>query len=362
MFSIPIRKYINYMEIMLMFALLITWNNTAYGYDWLQFNGDPQHSGNNTHEEIINTSNVETLHVIFKVSLPDVADGAPVYLSNVSTSSGTEDLIFVTTLSGYVIAMDAHTGDQVWIQQNPPGSCKVNLGSQPCYTPSSPAIDLSREYVYTYGLDGSVHKYSVGDGVEILGGGWPELATLKPFDEKGSSNLSIAQTADGSEYLYAANASYGDKGDYQGHITAIDLASGSQTVFNSLCSDQAVHFVEKPGSPDCAQVQSGIWAREGVVYDSDSDRILIGTGNGPFNPTSFDWGDSILALSPNGTTLNGTPLDSYTPVSFIFFKTRMQILAVPLRLFCPLLKIALSLAWPSRAVRTGGCGCSILMI
>ena len=36
---------------------------------------------------------------------------------------------------------------------------------------------------YTAALDGNVHKYQVGDGTEILTGGWPQTATLKGYDE-----------------------------------------------------------------------------------------------------------------------------------------------------------------------------------
>ena len=64
------------------------------------------------------------------------------------------------------------------------------------------------------------------------------------------SALSIATASSGVTYLYVANGGYpGDAGDYQGHITAINLATGAQKVFNAACSDQTIHFVEN-GSPD----------------------------------------------------------------------------------------------------------------
>src|SRR5437870_3472149 len=55
------------------------------GYDWLQFNGDAQHSGNNTAETIINRDNVAGLRPLFRVLLPDHSDAAPVYLGSVQT-------------------------------------------------------------------------------------------------------------------------------------------------------------------------------------------------------------------------------------------------------------------------------------
>jgi outer membrane protein assembly factor BamB len=290
---------------------------TATPYDWPQFNFNAQHTGNNTQETSIGSGNVKDLKRLFQVSLPAVADGAPAYLTGVNTPAGIKDLLFVTTKAGHIVALDAHTGAQLWVHQYPAGSCRINNGAEPCYTTSSPAIDPNRQYVYSYGLDGQVHKYRVGDGVEVSGGGWPELASLKPFNEKGSSALSIATSANGTSYLYVTNGGYlGDRGDYQGHVTAINLSDGSQKVFNANCSDQTVHFVQRPGTPDCPTVQSAIWARVGVVYDPDTGRIYMATGNGLYDPSQHDWGDSVFALNPDGTGANGNPLDSYTPADY----------------------------------------------
>jgi outer membrane protein assembly factor BamB len=285
--------------------------------DWPQFDLDEQHSGDNTQETIISPANVGSLGQLFQVTLPAIADGAPVYLSQASTPSGTEDLLFVTTKAGDLVALDAHTGAQVWTNSYPAGSWRINGGPTPCYTTSSPAIDPNRQFVYNYGLDGYVHKYVASTGSEVFGDGWPELATRKNFDEKGSSALSVVTASDGQSYLYVASSGYlGDQGDYQGHLTAINLATGAQILFNSLCSNQVVHFVETPGTPDCASVQSAIWARPGMIYDATLDRILLATGNGPFSPSAFDWGDTVFSLNPDGTGAGGDPLDSYTPAGY----------------------------------------------
>jgi hypothetical protein len=61
---------------------------SSAGNDWLQFNVDPQHSGSTTAETSLTASNVVSLTKLFQVSLPDIADGAPVYLSAVSTTLG----------------------------------------------------------------------------------------------------------------------------------------------------------------------------------------------------------------------------------------------------------------------------------
>jgi hypothetical protein len=282
----------------------------ASASDWPQFDLDARHSGVSLQETSIHRGNVSTLHVLYNVVLPSVADGAPAFLSGVSTPSGVKDLLFLNTKDGRILALDAADGSTVWARRPATG---------PNYTTSSPAVDPGRLYVYAYGLDGRAHKYQVGDGTEITTGGWPQVATLKPDVEKGSSALSVATTAGGGSYLYVTNGGYpGDAGDYQGHVTTIDLATGAQRVFNANCSDQTVHFVEG-GSPDCAQGQTASGAGAGVDYAAHDDRILMATGNGTYdgNTGHFDWGDSVLALHADGTGNGfGQPVDSYTPTEF----------------------------------------------
>jgi hypothetical protein len=298
----------------------------AWAYDWLQFGGNPQHSGNNTAEMILTPGNVSTLVQKYQIMLPTTADGAPVYLEGVTTAAGVKNLLYVTTKDGWIVALDAQTGATVWSHQNGPGTCKINNGGNTCYTTSSPAIDPNRLYVYSYGLDGNVHKYQVGDGIEIVTGGWPAVATLKGYDEKGSSALSTA-TSGGVTYLYVTHGGYpGDNGDYQGHVTAINLATGAQNVFNAACSDQPAHMHARSGTvlPTCASGQNAMWSRPGIIYDAGSNRIFMGTGNS-FNgaPGQWDgntnWSESVLALHPDGTggsgAIAGKPLDSYTPTN-----------------------------------------------
>ena len=277
---------------------------------WPQFGDDAAHSGVNTSESAIGAGNVSTLKPAFTASLPGTADGPAVYRAGVSTATGTQDLLFTTTKDGRITASDAHSGTQVWTQQNGPGSCVINYNAfrGACYTTSSPAIDPNGQFVYSYGLDGKAHKYTIGTGVEVTSLGWPQVTTLKPADEKGSSALAIATARNGSSHLYVANGGYpGDAGNYQGHVTTINLATGAQTVFNTLCSDKTTHL-----NTDCSKVQSAVWARPGITYDAATDKIYFTTGNSTFDGT-HNFGDTVLALNADGTGANGGPIDSYTP-------------------------------------------------
>ena len=272
-------------------------------YNWLQFGGDSRHSGNNTLEATITPQNVGNLVQLFKISLPETIEGAPVVLTHVSTSTGFHDIAYMTTRTGVLLAVDAYTGATLWSRQ--PTNAQITM--------SSPAIDPSLAYVYSTGLDGHLHKYTVGDGTEITTGGWPELFTLKPTVEKGGTAITIA-TVGGVPYLYMGVGGYdGDGGDYQGHVTTINLNTGTQKVFNDMCSDQTVHF---SFTVDCSSAKSGIWAKAGLTFDPATARLYAVTGNGTFNPASHLWGDSIIALNSDGSGANGNPVDSYTPSNY----------------------------------------------
>jgi len=178
-------------------------------------------------------------------------------------------------------------------------------------------LDVSAKAVYSYTpVDGKIHKYDLGTGTELTTAGFPQVVTLKQNIEKVSSNLTIA-TFGSTKYLYATTAGFGsDLGDYQGHLTAINLDTGTQKVFNTLCSNQAVHFVVSPGTPDCPATRSGVWARSGVLADPDTNKVYLTTSNAPFDPSLHYWGSSILAVNPDGSGANGDPIDSYTPTNY----------------------------------------------
>jgi outer membrane protein assembly factor BamB len=281
----------------------------AFASDWLQWGYDETHSGNNTDETTIDAGNVAQLTRRYQVTMSANANVAPVFASAIATPSGTKDLLFVTAQNGRLTAFDAADGSVVW--------SKDTSGTSP--TESSPAIDPNRQFVYSYGIDGKVHKYAIGDGTETTTGGWPEIATLKPNVEKGASAIAFGVSGE-KTFLYVVNNGYvGDGGDYQGHLTTIDLATGEQKVFNTLCSDITIHMVlnGQNGTNDCSSRRNGIWGRPGATYDPTTDRVYITTGNGPYNADTggLDWGDSVLALNPDGSGMGaGFPVDAYAPI------------------------------------------------
>jgi hypothetical protein len=282
---------------------------------WPAFDGGSSRSGINTSETTITPANVGTLTRKWQQALPAVVDGAPAELPNVTTASGVKNLLFVTTTTGSLLAIDTATGNQVW---------RANTTGVK-FTTSSPALDPSGQFVYGYGIDGKVHKYAVGTGVESTTGGWPVPITLMPVDEKESSPLNV-----GNGYLYMVTSGYpGDGGHYEGHVVAVNLASGKVTVFNSLCSN-ITHLLN---ATDCNAVQSGIWARGGAEVDPVTGNVFVSTGNGTFdaNKGGHNYGDTVIELTPDLTKV----VDTYTPANFAQLQANDQDLASAAPLMLP---------------------------
>jgi hypothetical protein len=151
------------------------------------------------------------------------------------------------------------------------------------------------------------------------------LITRKSDVEKVSGSLTIG-TSGGTSRLYVVTSGYVDnEGDFQGHLTSINLSTGVQNVFNTLCSDKTIHFDHAANNCDRPLPDdhggSGIWGRGGATFYAGTDRVYISTGNGWFdaNTGGFNWGDSVLSLVAAGTQSagGGLPDDSYTPTNFL---------------------------------------------
>jgi hypothetical protein len=124
--------------------------------------------------------------------------------------------------------------------------------------------------------------------------------------DAGHEKLAAALNIDGAYLLASTGGYFGDAPPYQGHVALIDRSSGRVTgVFNTLCANRRTLIT--PSS--CAASDSAILSRAGAVAEPGSGRILISTGNGPWNGTT-NFGDSVLELAFPSLALR----QSFTPV------------------------------------------------
>jgi hypothetical protein len=254
--------------------------------DWPLFGFDAQRSDVAAGATAITAADVGHLRRQ-RVSLPGTVDSSPIYLHGATVAGAAHDVAIVTTTYGRTLAIDAAAGRTLWTF-TPPGYSGWAGSSQ--ITTTSPAADPDRRFVYAASPNGLIHKLSLQSGAEAPG--WPVRVTLEPRHEKLAAALNI----DG-RYVIATTGGYlGDAPPYQGHVVLIDRATGHlATVFNTLCANR--RSLIAPSS--CPASDSAILSRSGAVVEPGGRRILIDTGNAPWNGLT-DFGDSVIELTVPG--------------------------------------------------------------
>jgi len=267
--------------------------------NWPEFGLNPQRSDVSELSTGIKSANVGKLRRL-TVTVPGTVDSSPVYVHAASVAGGSHNIVVVTTTYGRTLAIDADSGRTLW-QFNPPG-LRGWLGSAQITT-ASPILDPSGRFIYAASPNGAIHKLSVADGAEVQAGSWPVAITRDPTREKLAAALNI----DGRWLIAATGGYFGDAPPYQGHVVLIDRSTGRiGAVFNTLCAGR--RQIITPSS--CPSSDSAILSRAGAVVEPGGGRILISTGNGPWDG-SRDFGDSVLELTVPSLSLR----QSFTPVN-----------------------------------------------
>jgi hypothetical protein len=230
-----------------------------------------------------------------QVRLPGTVDSSAIYLHGVSVRSATHDAFFVTTTYGITLAVDASSGQILW-RWTPPryshwaGSAQI--------TTATPVADPSRKWIYATSPDGRIQKLSVATGHAV----WRRAITRLPSHEKIAASLNFA----GGHVIATTGGYIGDAPPYQGHVVVIAARSGRLLhVWNSLCSNR--HGLLAPAK--CPASDSAIWGRAGAVVVPRTGKLLVATGNAPWNGHT-NWGDAVLVLSAKAKLVG-----NYTPTN-----------------------------------------------
>lgn len=282
--------------------------------DWPTFGGSNTRTNANPATTRITAANVGSM-VRLQVKISAPIDAGLIYLSAVTVNGATHDVFFGTTNVGRTVAIDANAGTVLWEYASPgfDEEAAVKGSSPPAGRPgliikqitnSTPVADDNRQFIYAASADGKVTKISIADGKAV----WSTAVTRMPGMEKLDSPLSFIN----GKVLVPTAGYVGDAPPYQGHVAVLDARTGAiRSVWNSLCSDRA--GLLDPAS--CAQAQSAIWGRAGIVTEPGTGNLLLATGNGPWDGKTA-WGDALIELDPgatrmlaNWTTTNNAELD-----------------------------------------------------
>jgi hypothetical protein len=266
--------------------------------DWLEFGSDAQSTGVGPASGI--TAATAGRLRLRQVHIDGIADSAAIALSGATVDGARHDVIVVTTTYGRTIAIDPRTGRRLW-EFRPAG---VNSApGNPQVTTASPAADPDRRSVYSASPDGVIHKLSLATGRQE----WSRRITFDPGHEKIASSLHIS----GKSVVAVTGGYIGDAPPYDGHVVTIDRATGRIVhVWNSECSDRHQLIRASSCSVTNTNGDNAIWGRAGAIIEPGTGRILVATGNGPFDGRT-SWGDSVLELTPDASALlhNWTPTD-----------------------------------------------------
>jgi hypothetical protein len=253
--------------------------------EWPEFGLNPQRSDATERATQITSANIAHLRHL-RVALPGTVDSSPIYLHSALVDGAIHETIVVTTTYGRTLAIDATSGRILWTF-TPPGYAGWAGTAQ--IATASPLADPDGLFVYAASPNGLIHKLSLADGAEDRSGSWPVSVTRDPTHEKLGAALNI----DGPDVVVATSGYFGDIPPYQGHVVLIDRSSGRlQSVFNTLCANRRGLLVPS----GCQASDSAILSRGGPVVEPGGRRILIDTGNGPWNGTT-NFGDSVLELT-----------------------------------------------------------------
>jgi hypothetical protein len=251
--------------------------------DWPMFGLDAQRSNASEHATGITAANLGRLHGV-SVALPGTVDSSPIYLHGVSVAGALRDVIVVTSTYGRTLAIDAGTARVLW-SFTPADIARWEGSAQ--ITTASPIADPDRRFVYAASPDGLIHKLALSDGRESAG--WPVRITRDAMHEKIAAALNIVA----GDVIATTGGYFGDAPPYQGHVVLIERSSGRlRGVFNTLCANRRELIV--PSS--CAASDSAVLSRSGALVEPGAGRLLLDTGNGPWNGTT-NLGDSVIELT-----------------------------------------------------------------
>jgi outer membrane protein assembly factor BamB len=261
--------------------------------DWTRFDYNAARSGVGPARTGITRANLHSLSRRV-VHIDGTVDSSAIQLHAVRVRGRRCDVIVVTTTYGRTLAIDARSGKRLW-QFTPKDIGRYEGGAQ--ITTATPVADPDRRFVYAASPGGAIHKLALATGRSR----WAARVTFDATHEKIASALNLS----GRWVVVTTGGYIGDAPPYQGHAVVIDRRSGHvANVWNSLCSHRH-RLIHPPSS--CPASDSAIWGRAGAVVEPGTGRILVATGNAPFNGSS-NWGDSVIELSP---TLK--PLAHWTP-------------------------------------------------
>lgn len=296
-------------------------------------------TGWNTHEKILNTSNVNDslFGLLFTRTVDDEVYAQPLYVPNLTINGKKHNVVFVATVNNSVYAFDADdpsASAPLWhINLTTSGATVFNKSFLPCSNydnnigiVGTPVIDTTTMTMYVLSHDGSalygtsqqyMNAIDITTGqlkpgspvpisASVSGNGEASVGGTITFDQTKHNQRTALLLNKG--VVYACWASHCDRDPYHGWVMGFDANTlKAKYIYND--------------TPDSAE--GGIWMAGNGPSVDDNGYIYIISGNGtvglkgnPNNP--IDRGESLLKFEDTGSSLK--LVDFYTPSNYKYLE------------------------------------------
>ena len=294
---------------------------TAQAQDVLTYHNNNARTGADAKETILTLSNVNstTFGKLFTVPADGLVDAEPLYVSSVSISGVTHNLLIVATEHGTVYAYDADTGTNLWqITTLKSGettsdkrSCsqvepEIGITSTPVI--SRPKMGNPVLYVAAMSKDGSggyhqrLHALDVTSGGELFNGPVDIAAQYPGTGDNSSGGFVIFDPAQYKERsglllinstVYLAWASHCDFRPYTGWIMGYNAITLAQTTVLNVTPNGNEGAIWGAGAGMAAD-------GAGNIFLLDANGVFDTTLNSSGFPASGDYGNAFLHLTTKG--------------------------------------------------------------
>jgi hypothetical protein len=313
---------------------------------WRGMEGDNTRQGVNSKEYALTLSNVSgtTFGKLFSCPVDGFVFAQPLYIANLAIpGKGTHNVVFVATENDSLYAFDADSAacSAVWLTvkitlagagEGPAPSGDVsssNIGPTVGIT-GTPVIDPVAKTLFlvatsknnsTGAIIQRLHAIDITTGqqkpnspatisAQVTGNGSGTSAGKISFDPRRNNQRPGLLLLNG--VVYIAWASHDDVPIYHGWVIG----------YNATTLQQAAAFSPTPNGATNGGLEGGIWMSGAPPSADAGGNIYLSVGNGTFDDinsivpppaTNNDFGDSVLRLTPAGTTL--AVADFFTPAN-----------------------------------------------
>lgn len=309
-------------EWLVLLAFIFGTLNAAFATDVTTQHNDMARTGQNTHETTLTLSNVNSsaFGKLFTMAVDGTVDGEPLYLSGITISGSTHNVIYAVTENDSVYAFDADNGAQLW-HVSVLGSGEIPSDDHGCgqISPqigitSTPVIDRtsgSNGTIYVVAMSKKastyfqrIHALDLTTGAEEFGG---PVAVQAKYPGTGDNSQNGFVIFDPSQYaeragllllnhvIYTGWTSHCDNRPYTGWLMGYNESTLAQT--------SVLNLTPNGNEGSIWQAGGGLASGGSGIFFLDANGTFDTTLNAKGFPVKGDYGNGFVKVSSNGGKL-----------------------------------------------------------